>query len=53
MNRDEILALLRVLQEWIIRIERASDDRSLRRVLALLCSAYDELALIDGEPALR
>ena len=53
MDRESVVELSRLLREWIERIERVTDglsresDRSLRRVLALLWSACDELAIFE------
>ena len=47
----EIEQLAETLREAIVRLEKAGaelrGDRTLRRVLALLWSAYDELALLE------
>jgi hypothetical protein len=57
MDRESIAELSRSLRECIARVEQLTDDesesaRSLRRVLALLWNACDELALVDrGEVA--
>ena len=53
MNTESVSELSRLLRECIRRIENATDDgpddaqRSLRRVLALLWHACEELTLIS------
>jgi hypothetical protein len=50
MEKEHVVELSRMLRECIRRIESTTDesDRSLRRVLALLWNACDELALLES-----